>query len=209
MALNPALRNFALTAHVSSSVGWFGAVAAFLGLAVAGLHGADAQRVRAAYIAMELTGWAVIVPFAIASLVTGLVESWTTNWGFFRHYWVVAKLFISVVATLLLLLHMQPASYLAAVAATMPLTADDLRGLRLQLLADAGAALLALLIATALSVYKPPGLTPYGRQRVKAVDFANGRVATAVWAYAAVLLAALLILAVALLHLTGNGIVRH
>lgn len=54
--VTPPLRKFALTAHVISSVGWLGAVAAFLALAVAGLAGRDARLVRASYLAMELTG---------------------------------------------------------------------------------------------------------------------------------------------------------
>ena len=32
-------------------------------------------------------------------------------------------------------------------------------------MADAGAALLALLVAATLSVYKPPGMTRYGRRK--------------------------------------------
>ena len=39
--------------HVTSSVGWLGAVA--------GLTSQDVQIVRAAYLAMELIGWFVIV----------------------------------------------------------------------------------------------------------------------------------------------------
>jgi hypothetical protein len=49
MAMTPHVRKFALTVHVSSSVGWLGAVAAFLALAVAGLSSQDAQIVRASY----------------------------------------------------------------------------------------------------------------------------------------------------------------
>ena len=64
MIMSPGLRKFALTAHVTSSIGWFGAVAAFLALAIAGLTSQDAQIVRAAYLAMELTTWFVIVPLA-------------------------------------------------------------------------------------------------------------------------------------------------
>jgi len=41
-------------------------------------------------------------------------------------------------------------------------SSGDLAGLRIQLLANAGAALVALLVTTALSVYKPRGMTPYG-----------------------------------------------
>lgn len=62
MAMTPYVRKFALTAHVTSSVGWLGAVAVFLALAIAGLTSKDAQMVRAAYLAMELTTRFVIVP---------------------------------------------------------------------------------------------------------------------------------------------------
>ena len=45
----------------------------------------------------------VIVPLAIASLLTGVVQALATPWGLFRHYWVVIKLFLTVFATLVLL----------------------------------------------------------------------------------------------------------
>jgi hypothetical protein len=51
MTLTPGLRKFALTAHVVSSVGWLGAVVAFLALAVVGLASEDAELVRAVYLA--------------------------------------------------------------------------------------------------------------------------------------------------------------
>lgn len=54
--------------EVSSSVGWFGAVVAFLALALSHLTSKDAQIVHAAYLAMNLIGWAVIVPLSLASL---------------------------------------------------------------------------------------------------------------------------------------------
>ena len=63
--MTPALRKFALTAHVTSSVGWLGSVAAFLGLAVVGLVSPDAQTMRAVYVSMELIGWFVVVPFCL------------------------------------------------------------------------------------------------------------------------------------------------
>jgi len=81
MTMTPRLRKFALTAHVTSSVGWLGAVAGSLALAVAALTSQDAQMVRAAYLAMELTGWFVLVPLALASLLTGLVQSLGTKWA--------------------------------------------------------------------------------------------------------------------------------
>lgn len=159
------LRKGALTVHVACSVGWLGAVAAFLALAVAGLARQDALTVRAAYVAMDLTGWYVIVPLCAAALLTGIVQALGTSWGLFRHYWVVVKLLLTLFATLVLLVHMQPISEMAGAAARGPLAPGDLRGLRLQLVANAGAALLVLLVTTALSVVKPRGLTRYGRRK--------------------------------------------
>jgi hypothetical protein len=158
-------RKFALTAHVTSSVGWFGAVAGFLALAIAGAASQDAQIVPAAYLAMDLTYWYVIVPLGLASLLTGLVSSLGTDWGLFRHYWVLVKLLLTIPLTVLLLVHTQPVSYMAREGVQRTLSSDDLGGLRIQLAAYAGAALLVLLVATALSVYRPRGMTGYGARR--------------------------------------------
>jgi hypothetical protein len=139
-----------------------GAVAAFLALAVIGLHNEDPAKVRAVYVALDLTGWLVIVPLSLASLATGLIQSLLTSWGLFRHYWVLINLVIAVLASAVLLLHMTPVSYVAQVAVRRPLGITDLRDLRLQLVVDATAAIVVLLVATTLSVYKPRGVTPYG-----------------------------------------------
>ena len=162
MAIPPRLRKFALTAHVTSSVGWLGAVAGFLALAVAGLTSRDAQTVRAVYLVMDLTAWYVIVPLCLASVLTGLVSSLSTTWGLFRHYWVLLKILITIPSSLMLLVHMQPISYMAGVAANTPFSIVDLHGLKIQLVIEAAAAVLVLLVATALSVYKPKGVTRYG-----------------------------------------------
>ena len=160
--MTPALRKLVLTAHITSSVGWLGSVTAFLALSIAGLSLEEEARVRGVYIAMDIVGWYVIVPLSIASLITGLIQSLATAWGLFRHYWIVFKLLIALVATGLLLVHMQPTSHIADAAASGPLSAVSLRGLRIQLVADAAAAILVLVIATVLSIYKPRGMTPYG-----------------------------------------------
>jgi len=165
MTMTPRLRKLALTAHVTSSVGMLGAVSGFLALAVAGLTSQDARMVRAAYLAMEVTAWSVIVPLAFASLLTGLVQALGTTWGLFRHYWVLAKLLLSVFVTIVLLLQMGLISYLAAVAAETTLSAADLRGLRRSPVIHAAGGLLVLLIPVALSLYKPRGMTRYGWRR--------------------------------------------
>jgi hypothetical protein len=156
------VRKFALTAHVTSSVGFLGAVAAFLALAIAGLTSGATQTVRAAYVAMELTAWYVVLPFSFASLFTGIVQALGTPWGLFRHYWVVVKLLVTMLSTAVLLLHMKPIAQLAALAAGAQWAVSDLRGIRIQLVANAATALAVLLVATTLSVYKPQGMTAYG-----------------------------------------------
>ena len=81
MIMPPHIRNLALTAHITASVGSLGAVACFLALGVAGLTSEDVRIVRAAYLAMELTARFVIVPLVLASLLTGIVQSLGTAWA--------------------------------------------------------------------------------------------------------------------------------
>lgn len=162
MAMRPALRKLALTTHITVSVGWFGAVAAFLALAVAGLTIEDALRVRAVYLAMSIATWYAIVPFALVSLISGAVSSLGTKWGLVRHYWIVAKLLITILITVLLMVHLPPVDLLASASASTPTLGANLAGLRIRMVAYAIAALLALLVLTVLSIYKPSGMTQYG-----------------------------------------------
>lgn len=157
--MSPGLRKLALTAHITVSVGWLGAVAAYLALGVAAATSQNAQMVRAAWIAMALIGWYAIVPLALAALVTGLIMSLGTKWGLFRHYWTLITLLLTILATVVLLLHVPTVSYLADVAQQ----ADGAGLSRLGGdLFHAGGGLLVLLVITGLNVYKPRGLTPYG-----------------------------------------------
>ena len=162
MTFSPRVRMFALTTHVISSVGFLGAVATFLVLALAGLFGSDPQKIQAAYLAMEMITWGIIVPLCFASLLTGIVQSLGTPWGLFRHYWVLLKLLITVFSTIVLMIHTQPISHMAETAAEAVLARDDLQGARIQLIVAASAAVLALLVTTALSIYKPRGMTRFG-----------------------------------------------
>ena len=175
MVMSPGVRKLALTLHVASSVGWLGAVAVFLALAIVGLRSTDPMMVRAAYLAMDVTAWNVIVPLCIATLVTGVVQSLGTTWGMFRHYWVLAKLALTVPASAILLLHMRPISFLGEAASHGALAAGDHHSLRLQLLVDAAAAILVLVVTIVLSVYKPRGVTRYGQRKLRDERRINSR----------------------------------
>jgi hypothetical protein len=157
--MTPGLRKFVLTVHLTVSVGWIGAVIAYLALGVSAVTSPDPQTVRAALIAMELTGWYVIVPLALAALLTGIIMSLGTSWGLFRHYWVLISLGLTVFSTVILLLHMPTVSMLTDMAQSADET--ELTGLGSDLL-HPGVGLVVLLVITGLNVYKPRGLTPYG-----------------------------------------------
>jgi uncharacterized membrane protein len=161
--MTPALRKLGLTAHVVSAVGWLGAIVAFLAIAITGVTSDNPQLVRAVYLTAEPITWSVIVPLALASLVIGLVQSLGTTWGLFRHYWVLFKLVITVLATIVLLMYTETVGFLAGLAADPSTAHRELRAPTFVL--HSGAALLLLLAATVLAVYKPRGMTRYGRRK--------------------------------------------
>jgi hypothetical protein len=219
----PGLRKFALTTHITLSVGWIGAVCAYFALVVAAMTSRDTQTLRAAWIAMELIGLYILVPFAVASLLTGLVMAVGSPWGLFRHYWVLISLVLTLVATVVLLRHMQIVSFFAHVAAEAD-RADvgRLRGALRGELLHAGVGLLVLLTIEALNVYKPQGMTVYGRNRLsqvalqyrstedlrsKAARGAGTR--TPRWVQVVGIHAAGLALLFLLMHLASGGLKHH
>lgn len=212
MTMTPRLRKFVLTAHITFSVGWLGAVAVFLVHAIAGLSSQDAQIVRSAYLAMGLSVWFVIVPSNIGALLTGLVQSLGTQWGLFKHYWILVKFLLTIAVTILLLVHTQPISYMAGIASERLLSNTELRGLRIQLVADAAAALLVLLATTTISVYKPWGLTSYGlRKQREQYERTPDSGSTKSKSWGPYMLSGLIILVLlfVIVHLLGGGLGGH
>ena len=160
----PGARRFLLTAHVVSSVGWIGAVCVFLALAVIGLTAGEATTVRGVYLVMDRAAWLTLVPFAFGSLGSGIIVSLTTTWGLFRHYWVVVKLLITASATMVLLMYMETFRQMAAAAVDPLVHLDAVRNG--SPLLHAVLAILILLVATVLAIFKPRGVTAYGRRKL-------------------------------------------
>jgi len=174
ITLTPQLRKAALTAHVTVSVGWLGAAAVLLAFGVAKWASQDGQMVRAAILGMVVTAWFVAVPLSLASLLTGLVSSLGTTWGLFRHYWVLLKLLINVSTATIWLLYALELSYFADIVSTSP-TADLGQWQNPSPMLHGGGALLLLLVATVLGVYKPQGMTRYGRREQPARPGVTGQ----------------------------------
>jgi hypothetical protein len=164
---SPAVRKLTLAVHLTVSVGWIGAVAAYIPFDVATITGGEAQALRVAYLAMELISRSVIVPLALASLVTGLVVSLGTKWGLFRHYWVLISLAMTTMATAVLLIERRTISALADVAADPATSGDALRLMPSTLLHSLGGTVV-LLVILALNIFKPRGLTRYGWRKQQA-----------------------------------------
>jgi hypothetical protein len=206
MTMTPRLRKFALTAHVTASVGWLGTVASFQALAIAALMSRELEAVRSFYLAMELIGWYVIVPFCVASLVTGLVMSLGTPWGLFRHYWVLVKFLITVISALVLFGFTQPLSSLGDLAADPTVSMQGLRTLNQSPVLHSGGGLRAILLAIILAVYKPWGLTPYGRRkRERGGVRDSGSTARRPWKLYLLLGTISLVLLFLIMHLINGG----
>ena len=83
--------------HVLTSVGWMAQALGLLTLLAVGFASADQDvRIAATSMAHELDT-TLLAPMANASAFTGFVLSAATAWGFFHHWWVLAKFAITVV----------------------------------------------------------------------------------------------------------------
>jgi hypothetical protein len=145
-----------LAVHLVSSVGWMGAAACYLVLGVVAGSSGEPSTIRSAWAMLDLLGWTVVVPLAMAALVTGLAVSLSTAWGLFKHWWVVLSLVMTAFATTITVLHMPGVSETARHAAVA--APEEL----LRLGGDVfhpGAGLVVLLVIAVLNVYKPRGRT--------------------------------------------------
>lgn len=143
-----------LTAHILTSVGWFGVavVVASCGL-LAGLTG-DATLPPVLYRAMQTAPW-LSIPMGLAAVATGVVLGLGTAFGLMRHWWVVAKIAIAVavVVTDAVLVGRVAHEALVTGRAPVPLYGSTI------------AHVVMLAVATVLSVFKPRGRTPWSRVR--------------------------------------------
>jgi len=213
--MTPRIRKLTITGHVAFSVGWLGATAAFLALSIAGLTSHDPDVVRGACLSMNLISKFVIIPMSLAALATGLLQALGTPWGLFRYYWILVKFGLAIFATSALLMHqfavMAVAAKRVSGAAAEALFSPDFLALKIQLVRAPSVAILFLLTATTLGVYKPWGLTRYGRlkqqERRKLQPQPETDTPFGVKVFLSVVVA--LVLTFMVLHLAGHGFESH
>jgi hypothetical protein len=165
MRFSPNVRKATLTVHLLCTIGWFGAVAGYLALALTGLCNPNPHLVGACYTAMALIGWWVIAPASAAALLTGILQALGTAWGLTRHWWVLLKLGITLFAVVALFVHLHPTSVMAEIAKVRDLAPGELGRTRWQLVIAPTLALILLAFNASLGVVKPSGLTPIGAGR--------------------------------------------
>jgi hypothetical protein len=171
--------------------------------------------VRGAYLSMNLISRFVIIPMCFAALATGLLQALGTPWGLFRYYWILLKFGLAIFATFALLVHqfgvMAEAAKRVSGAAAEILFNDDFGPLKTELVRAPSLAILLLLAAASLGVYKPWGLTRYGRrkqqERRKVEQQPDNATPLGVKIFYAVI--GVLVLVVVMLHLTGHGFGDH
>lgn len=147
--LSPRLRKLVLATHVLVAVGWFGVVVAKLVIEIGAATSSDQDVHRAAYVFMGAFDRAIFPPAALSTLLTGIILSLGTAWGLLRHYWIVAKLVLTVAVIVTGVVFVGAWVEQAIAAGSGPIS--------MPLIYAALAHLLMLAAATVISVYKPWG----------------------------------------------------
>jgi sorbitol-specific phosphotransferase system component IIBC len=96
----------------------------------------------------------------MASLLSGIALSLGTAWGLFRHYWVCREAADHSLRDVVLLIYMGTFRQMAGVAADSVVNLEVVRNA--SPIVHSILALILLIVATVLRVYKPFGMTPFG-----------------------------------------------
>ena len=174
------MRKFVLLAHILSAVSWIGVDLVMGVLSFRGLSTDDPQTLATAYGGLAMFCVPLLLTLGLLTLTTGVVLGLGTRFGLVRHWWVVAKLVITVVLCVLVLVALQPtladaAAQTAVVDGTLPARLTDVRR---NMIFPPLVSTSALLFASWLSVYKPWGVTGRGRRFLRVRSPENSKAVT-------------------------------
>jgi hypothetical protein len=100
MKLNIKQRNWLLSLHIAASGLWFGTAVCSVALALSiPMLVPDAP--HGIHLARNIMGEYIIAPAAVFAVITGVLLCSFTNWGFFKHYWVIAKQIVTLISIVL------------------------------------------------------------------------------------------------------------
>ena len=148
MTLSSPIRRTVLTVHIVASVGLLGDVAAVLAVNLRAAATGDPAFATAAYDLLGMFSLLFGIPLSLVSLGTGVILGLGSKWGVLRHVWVASKL------VLLLSVILVGAFVIGPATEAMH---DGEGGRETILIGAATYDVLALTLATTLSVFKPRG----------------------------------------------------
>lgn len=171
--LNPATRKTILVLHIISGIGWMGVDMALFVLLMTAHSSSDATLVVSSFNAIRIIVPVAVPTLSISILVTGLILGLGTPWGVFRYWWVLVKLILSTIMTVLVFIALVPGvNEIAGLDLTMT-SADAVRA-SLGPIADGlmfppVVSFLMLATATILSIFKPWKFTPWSKTNAKEI----------------------------------------
>jgi hypothetical protein len=146
LQMSPSVRRAVLTVHIIAAVGLLGDCAAVLAINIRAATTGDPGLAAASYDLLAMFGVVFGIPLSMTALATGVALGLGTKWGVLRHRWVTAKL-------LLLLSVILVGAFVIGPATTS--MRDGGSGAQTLLILASAYDVLALSLATALSVFKP------------------------------------------------------
>lgn len=149
-----------LTLHVGISVGWLGLSLAMTTLAIAAATADDHVIRHGAYELMHVFDLAIVIPSALAAILSGLVVSLGTPWGLIRHWWVLLKF---VIAVSLPVIATVESTWIEQLENRTQDPAAEPGGLGLTLVICMILFVVLLWTAVTLSIFKTGGRTRWGR----------------------------------------------
>lgn len=164
--LAPRHRKVTLLAHILSGIGWMGVDVALFVLLLTGLTTDDGQVAASCYIAVAVFVPVAVPVLSLGMLASGLLLGWGTKWGLLRYWWVVVKLAMALILTVLVFTALVPGiNDMPRPNATTSADAvrDSLGSVPTGLMFPPIVSFLMLGIASVLSMFKPWGRTRWTR----------------------------------------------
>jgi uncharacterized membrane protein len=93
-------RNWLKGFHILFACSWVGAAFCMILLTSVRGHITTGDELWAVNKSIKLIDDFIIISSAFGCLITGILFSFLTNWGFFKHYWITTKYVITVVTML-------------------------------------------------------------------------------------------------------------
>lgn len=159
--LRPKPRKVLVAAHAVFAACWVGVALTFVAMSVVAMSTTDIRTTQAVYELMAAFDITLLPWTNFGTILTGIALSMTTKWGLVRYFWVVTKIAIAVGILVMAFgfLHdaLERAAHEAAALAAVGGTAAQISGASDVVLWGFGVALLSLVGALLLSLYKPGG----------------------------------------------------